>query len=199
MDRRTQQRDYRDQQRGYRDQRGGPQEQFIVLGDSPAHDSLRQNTRSTRNHTLDQRYELRRFRLRLLRDGGPGRPLGISPDFLLYDFQLGCEDRKLIVRRYYRIILRGQWLNVILRNHRFQRYANGHALGRQWRHLLDRPDILGDCPVGESRAIGLRFLLQLAIMVLLQYINSSQESLERSLVQNWLALRAGWFLLHVGG
>ena len=149
MDRRAQQRDNRDQ-RGYRDHRGGPQEQFVALGDSPAHDSVRQNTRSTRNHTLDQRYELCRFRLRLFetrffptfrvvsnslllfrrylpcrRDGEPGRPLGISPDLLLYHFQLGCEDRKLIgrPRRYYRIILERQWLNVSLRhrNHRFQR------------------------------------------------------------------------------
>ena len=44
-----------------------------------------------------------------------------------------------------------------------------------------------------------RFLLQQAIMVLLQYINGSQKLLERFLVQNWLALRAGWFSLHVGG
>jgi hypothetical protein len=49
--------------------------------------------------------------------------------------------------------------------------------------LLDRPDVLGDCPVGDRRAIRLRFLLQQAIMVLLQYINGSQELLERSRVQ----------------
>jgi hypothetical protein len=35
-------------------------------------------------------------------------------------------------------------------------------------------------------------------MMLLQYIDGSQELLERSLVQNWLALRAGSFSLHVG-
>ena len=35
-------------------------------------------------------------------------------------------------------------------------------------------------------------------MVLLQYKDGSQELLERSLVQNWLALRAGSFSLHVG-
>jgi hypothetical protein len=34
--------------------------------------------------------------------------------------------------------------------------------------------------------------------VLPQYIDGSQELLERSLVQNWLALRAG-LALHVGG
>jgi hypothetical protein len=179
---------------------------------------------------LDRRYELCRFRLRLFeasfiptflvvsnspllfrrylpchRDGGPGRPLGISPDLLLYQgFQLGCEDRKLIgrLRRYYRIILERQGLNFSLRdrNHRFQRqHGNGHALGHQWSHLLDRPDVLGDCPVAESRAIRFGYLLQQAIMVILQYINGSQELLERSLVQNWLALRTGWSLLHVGG
>src|ERR1700730_12561223 len=142
--------DRRAQQRGYRDHRGGPQEQFVALEDSPAHDSVRQNTRSTRNHTLDQRYELCRFRLRLVethflptflevrnslrlfrrylpchRDGEPGRPLGITPDLLLYQsFKLGCEDRKLKGRPrwYYRIILGREWLNVCLRrNHRFQR------------------------------------------------------------------------------
>src|ERR1700733_7678595 len=36
-------------------------------------------------------------------------------------------------------------------------------------------------------------------MVLLQYKDGSQELLERFLVQNWLALRAGSFSLHVGG
>jgi hypothetical protein len=139
------------------------------------------------------------------RDGEPGRPLGVSQDLLLYQgFQLGCEDRKLIgrPRRYYRIILGRQWLNVSLRhrNHRFQReHGNGYAPGRQWHHLLDRPDVLGDCPFGEIRAIRLRSVLQQAIMVLLQYINGSQELLECSLVQNSLALRAGWFSLHVGG
>jgi hypothetical protein len=80
-----------------------------------------------------------------------------SPDLLLYQgFQLGCEDRKLIgrPRRYYRILLGRQWLNASLRhrNHPFQRWhGNGHALGRQWHPLLARPDVLGDCPVGESR------------------------------------------------
>lgn len=36
-------------------------------------------------------------------------------------------------------------------------------------------------------------------MVLLQHIDGSQELLERSPVQSWLAVRAGWFSLHVGG
>jgi hypothetical protein len=63
------------------------------------------------------------------------------------------------------------------RNHRFQ-HGNGHALGRQWHHLLDRLDVLGDCPVGENHAIGLRLFIQQAIMVLLQYINGTQELLE---------------------
>jgi hypothetical protein len=54
-----------------------------------------------------------------------------------------------------------------------------YPLGRQWHHLLDRPDVLSDCPVGENRAIGLRLLIQQAIMMLLQYINGTQELLER--------------------
>ena len=36
-------------------------------------------------------------------------------------------------------------------------------------------------------------------MVLLQHIDGSQELLERSAVQSWLAVRDGWFSLHVDG
>ena len=36
-------------------------------------------------------------------------------------------------------------------------------------------------------------------MVLLQHIDGRQELLERSPVQSWLAVRAGWFSLHFGG
>jgi len=74
------------------------------------------------------------------------------------------------VRRYYGVILGRQWLNLRLRHrhHLFQRlHGNGHAFRR---HLLDRPDVLGDCPVGENRAMGIWLVIQQAIMVLLQYM-----------------------------
>jgi hypothetical protein len=104
------------------------------------------------------------------------------------------------LRRDHGIILGRQWLNLSLRhgNRLFQWWrGNGHALRRRWHHLLDRPDVLG--PIGESRAIRLKSRLQQAIMVLLQYIDGSQDLLERSPIQSWLAVRAGWFSLHVGG
>jgi hypothetical protein len=75
----------------------------------------------------------------------------------------------------------------------------GHGFGAQ-RHNVDRPDVLGDCAVGENLGtIGLRFLHQQAVTVLLQRESGSQELVERALVQNWLVLRAERLALHVGG
>jgi len=72
----------------------------------------------------------------------------------------------------------------------------------RWGQLcnLNRPDVLSDCPVGESLgAIRLRVLHQQEVIVLLQRVSGSQELVERSLVKGWLALRAGMLALHVGG